>query len=216
MSQIFTIGHSTYRIETFIEYLKQHEIDTIVDVRTTPYSRYAVQFNKENLSPVLKQDGIYYVYMGEELGARHTEASLLFDDGKVDFSKVVTSKKFQNGISRIEKGVQKGLRIALMCSEKNPIECHRFSLISNFLHSKGYDIGHLVEKDIFNHKMLQKKLIEYFKEYNKITLDLKKIVNFHRIQRSLFEDNRINEKLIYLELNKIIGYIPVENKKEMV
>ena len=216
MSQIFTIGHSTDRIEIFIEYLKYREIDTIVDVRTTPYSRYAAQFNKENLSSILKRHGIYYVYMGVELGARHTETSLLFNDGKVDFSKVMTTEKFQKGISRIEKGIKEGYRIALMCSEKNPIECHRFSLISNFLHSKGYDIGHLVEKDIFSHKMLQKKLIEYFKEYHKVTVDLKKIVNFHRIQRSFFEDDRINEKVIYLELNKIIGYVPVENKEEMI
>ncbi len=216
MSQVFTIGHSTDRIETFIEYLKCRKIDTIVDVRTTPYSRYATQFNKENLNLILKQHRIFYVYMGEELGARHTEASLLFDDGKVDFSKVATSEKFQKGISRVEKGIKKGHRIALMCSEKNPIECHRFSLISNYLHTKGYDIGHLVEKDIFDHKMLQEKLIEYFKTYHKITLDLKKIINFHRVQQTLFEDDRVNEKLIYLELNRIIGYMPAGNKEDMI
>jgi len=216
MNQIFTIGHSTDNIETFIEYLKHHKIDTIVDVRSVPYSRFAKQFNKENLSMSLKIEGIFYVPMGDNLGARHTEKELLFEDGKVDFSKVVATDKFKDGIYRLETGIRKGHRITLMCSEKNPIECHRFSLISNYLYRKGYDVRHLVEKNVFEHSVLQDNLLGYLKAYHKITTDLRKVVSFRFVQDSLFEFENINEKTLYFELNKLIGYNSIEAKKEMV
>jgi len=216
MNKIFTIGHSTDAIDMFIGYLKLYGIDTVVDVRSIPYSRFASQFNREILSKRLKRESIYYVPMGYNLGARYTEKELLFEDGKVDFSKVVSTNRFKNGISRLEKGIEKGLKIVLMCSEKNPIECHRFSLISNCLYSKGYNVMHLVEEDCFDHKLLQDKLLDYFKEYHKITTDINKIINFQIMQGSLFNFDDINENTLYLELNKLIGYSPIEAKKEVL
>ncbi len=216
MSTIYTIGHSTNTIEVFIEYLRYHKIDTIVDVRSIPYSRFANQFNKEALSVTLKQKDIFYIPMGENLGARYNEKELLFEDGKVDFSKVVTTNKFKDGISRVETGIKKGYKIALMCSEKNPIECHRFSLISNYLHIKGYEVKHIVENKIFEHKLLQDRLLDYYKEYHKIITDIDKIINFQFTQSSLFDVDDINENTLYLKLNKLVGYNPIETKKEMV
>ena len=71
----------------------------------------------------------------------------MFEDGKVDFSKVVTTNRFLEGINRVKAGMQKGYSIALMCSEKNPIECHRFSLVSNYLQKCGYEVRHIVDQD---------------------------------------------------------------------
>lgn len=216
MSQLFTIGHSTDTIDTFIEYLKCHQIDTVVDVRSIPYSQFASQFNKGVLSVSIKEKDIFYISMGDTLGARYTEREVLFEDGKVDFSKVVVTEKFQEGIYRVETGVKKGYKIALMCSEKNPIECHRFSLISNYLHKRGYVINHIIGKENFEHKLLQKKLLDYFKEYRKITTDLNKIINFHFMQSSLFDDNSLDENSLYVKLNRLVGYNPIEAKKEIV
>ena len=106
MSQIFTIGHSTDTIESFIEYLMHYQIHTIVDVRSIPYSRFVSQFNKEQLSDFLKNKNIFYIPMGGNLGARYEEKELLFEDGKVDFSKVVITKRFQEGIYRVESGIK--------------------------------------------------------------------------------------------------------------
>ncbi|MBW2090273.1 MAG: DUF488 domain-containing protein [Deltaproteobacteria bacterium] len=216
MNQIFTIGHSTDTIDKFVEYLKHFQIDTIVDVRSVPYSRYANQFNKELLSAFLKKKNIFYIPMGNNLGARYEEKELLFEDGKVDFSKVVTTNRFQKGINRVKAGVQKGHRIALMCSEKNPIECHRFSLVSNYLHKKGYVVNHIIGKDVFTHKLLQDKLLDYYKEYRKIPTDFSKIIKFQCMQGTLFEIDNIDENNLYIKLNKLVGYNPVEAKKEMV
>lgn len=216
MNQIFSIGHSTDTIKMFIEYLKHHKIDTVVDVRSVPYSRFANQFNKEDLSSSLKLSGIFYVPMGDNLGARYSEKELLFENGKIDFSKVVATNKFKDGIYRVETGVKKGHRIALMCSEKNPIECHRFSLISDYLYKKGYDVRHLVEKKVFEHRLLQDNLLKYFKEHHKITTDLKKIANCRFVQESLFEIESINDQTLFLKLNQLIGYNPIEVKKEII
>jgi uncharacterized protein (DUF488 family) len=216
MSQIFTIGHSTDTIETFIEYLKHYQIDTVVDVRSIPYSRFASQFNKEDLSAALKEKNIFYIPLGNNLGARYTERELLFEDGKVDFSKVVVTDRFQEGIYRVETGIKKGYKIALMCSEKNPIKCHRFSLISNYLHKRGHLINHLIGKNIFEHKVLQDKLLDYYKEYHKISTDINKIIKSHFMQSSLFDTDSIDESVLYLKLNRLVGYNPIEEKKEIV
>ena len=216
MKKIFTIGHSTNTIENFIEYLKNYQINTIVDVRSIPYSRFANQFNKEQVSASLKKVNILYIPMGNNLGARYEEDELLFEDGKVNFSKVVATNQFQEGIDRIKTGIEKSYKIALMCSEKNPIECHRFSLISNYLYKKGYNINHIIGKDIFNHKLLQDKLLDYYKEYQKISTDINRIINFRFKQMSLFDTDNINVNTLYLKLNKLVGYNPIEAKKEML
>ncbi len=82
MRKIFTIGHSTNTIESFIEFLNNYQINTIVDVRSIPYSRFASQFNKEQLYAFLKKENIIYIHMGNNLGARYEERKLLFEDGK--------------------------------------------------------------------------------------------------------------------------------------
>jgi len=216
MNKIFTIGHSTNTIGAFIEYLKHHQIDTVVDVRSIPYSRFASQFNKEDLSVSLKEKNVFYIPLGNNLGARYEEKELLFEDGKVDFSKVIITKKYQEGICRVERGIKKGYKIALMCSEKNPIECHRFSLISNYLHKKGYIVNHIVGKDIFEHKLLEDKLLDYYKEHHRISTDFSKIIKFHCMQNTLFDIGNIDGNNLYIKLNKLIGYNTIEAKKDMI
>ncbi len=103
MNKIFTIGHSTDSIDFFFCLLMNNGVDTVVDVRSVPYSRYASQFNKDSLSVFLKNKNINYIPMGNQLGARYEDKELLFADGKVDFSKVVKTKLFQSGIMRIHK-----------------------------------------------------------------------------------------------------------------
>ena len=199
MKQIFTIGHSTDTIEEFVEHLVHFQIDTIVDVRSVPYSRFASQFNKEQLSAFLNKKNINYIPMGENLGARYEEKELLFEDGKVDFSKVVTTKRFQEGINRVKAGMQKGYSIALMCSEKNPLECHRFSLISNYLQNCGHDVSHIVGQDSFEHTLLESKLLDYYKEHHKISTDISRIIKFRPMQSTLFDIDTIDVNNLYFK-----------------
>jgi len=164
LKQINTIGHSIYTMEEFVSLLKKNNIDTIVDVRSTPYSKFASQFNKENIKHYLNENNIYYIFMGNLLGARYEDKNLLFKNGKVDFKKVQTTSTFKEGIARLENGMLKGHNISLMCSEKEAFDCHRFGLISEFLTKKSIKVNHIYPDKILSQEELEKKLLN---KYNK-------------------------------------------------
>jgi uncharacterized protein (DUF488 family) len=103
VNTIHTIGHSIYEVDDFIKLLQNNNINTIVDVRSTPYSKFASQYNKDSIKQYLKENKICYIFMGDLLGARYEDKNLLFDNGKVDFKKVQEIKSFQDGIARLEK-----------------------------------------------------------------------------------------------------------------
>jgi len=164
VNTIHTIGHSIYEVDDFIKLLQNNNINTIVDVRSTPYSKFASQYNKDSIKQYLKEKKICYIFMGDLLGARYEDKNLLFDNGKVDFKKVQEIKSFQDGITRLEKGIIKGYNISLMCSEKEAFDCHRFGLISEFLSKKDINIQHIYPNKIVSQKQLEQQLL---KKYDK-------------------------------------------------
>jgi uncharacterized protein (DUF488 family) len=165
--EIFTVGHSNHDINIFIDMLKKNNINTIVDVRSSPYSQYSPQYNQDILKNFLKKSNIQYIFMGNLLGARYEDKNLLFHDkdnkGKVNFQKVQETKGFQDGITRLEDGVKKGYSISLMCSEKDALDCHRFGLVSKFLyHKNSFEINHIYTDSIFNQQDIETKLLNKF------------------------------------------------------
>ncbi|MFC2073797.1 DUF488 family protein [Campylobacterota bacterium] len=158
-----TIGHSVHPIDQFIALLKQHNINCIVDVRSSPYSKFASQYNREALNAELKKSGIAYLYMGDSLGARYEEKTLLFADGKVDFDKVRETEDFQKGIERVIDGINKGFTISLMCSEKDPFDCHRFVLVSKSLQDASMQIKHIMPDGVIDNTELEEKMFKKYK-----------------------------------------------------
>ncbi|MDF2593348.1 MAG: hypothetical protein K0S75_2814 [Clostridia bacterium] len=142
---IFTIGHSNYSIGRLLDMLKSYDINCVVDIRGTPYSKYNVQFNKETISKTLAQNGYIYIYMGKEFAAQREDKSLYMEEGYADFEKVIYDKDFKNGIERIRVGCQKGYRIALMGAKQNPIECHRCILLGRALAKEGFNVKHILD-----------------------------------------------------------------------
>lgn len=141
--RVFTIGHSTHPIEAFIALLDRHSIDCIADVRSAPYSRRNPQFNRENLQRSLKMHGIAYVWLGRELGAR-AEDDACYVDGKVQFDRLAATTGFRSGIDRMVEGSQK-YTVAMMCAEKEPLDCHRTILVARRLAERGVAIEHILE-----------------------------------------------------------------------
>lgn len=185
-----TVGHSTHSIDVFIALLQSNGINCIVDVRSSPYSRFADQFNRESLSAILKQNDILYLYMGESLGARYEEKELLFPDGKVDFEAVKKTPMFQDGLQRLLDGMEKGYAIALMCSEKEPFDCHRFVLVSKALTDRGVSVSHILPDKTVDHHELEERLFVKYK-----------------IQRhDLFNSEKENLEKVYRLRNKDIAY----------
>lgn len=194
MNDLYTIGHSQHQVEKFIELLKMHKINFIIDVRSTPYSKYASMYDRENIINELKAVDISYAYMGKYFGARQEEQSLYTSEGYLNFEKVVEWDIFLKGFDNVIKGLETN-RIALMCLEKRPIDCHRAILVANAFYCKGCSVKHILENGkIETHEELNKELLNlYFPE---------------RDQLSLF-DNRTQKDYLkdaYKLRNKEIGY----------
>jgi len=139
---LYTIGHSTHSSENFILLLKKYIITAVVDVRSTPYSRFSIQFNKENIQKYLNSYGIKYVFLGKELGARSHDLSC-YVGNKIKYQYLAKTNLFQKGLQRIKEGFKK-YNIALMCAEKEPLNCHRTILISRHLFDDGFNIKHIL------------------------------------------------------------------------
>jgi uncharacterized protein (DUF488 family) len=143
MNRLLTIGHSNHPIERFIELLRIHEVTALGDVRSSPYSSFNPQFNRENLQRALKEHGIAYVFLGQELGPRSEDPSCYLD-GRVQYDLLARTAVFRRGIERLRAGLETH-RIALMCAEKDPITCHRMILVCRALRSEPIEIDHILE-----------------------------------------------------------------------
>jgi uncharacterized protein (DUF488 family) len=139
---VFTIGHSTHTLEEFVRLLKGQGITAVADVRSHPFSRYNPQFNRENLATALKQAGIAYVFVGRELGARSDDPAC-YEQGRVSYERLARTDLFKSGIERILKGAEEH-QIALMCAEKEPLDCHRTILVSRALVRSGAAVRHVL------------------------------------------------------------------------
>jgi len=195
--EVFTVGHSNHKIEYFLELLQFQNVDCLIDVRSLPASKYNPQFNQKPLKEVLKNNGITYMHFKNEFGARQNNADLLDENGQLNFQLFRKTYDFQQGIERVDIGVSKGFRIALMCSEGNPLECHRFSMIANYLDEIGFEVKHILKnKTIKTHRQLEEDLL---KKYSK------KLPDISLFQPEIDEKSKLKE--VYKLHNREIGWI---------
>src|SRR5579875_390122 len=142
---IYTIGYGNRTLEQVIALLKQYEIAFVADVRSQPYSRHNNDFSKHDLVSHLKQHNIRYVFMGDALGGRPQDSTCYDSEGRVDYSKLREKTFYLEGIQRLRVAWEKQLRIAIMCTEIRPDECHRGKLIGNTLLEQQIDVQHIDE-----------------------------------------------------------------------
>lgn len=139
---ILTVGHSNHSIEAFIGLLRRAGVTAVADVRSVPFSRYAPQYNRPRLEASLRQAQIAYVFLGRELGARPDDRSC-YVNGVADYSLISRTKLFQDGLRRVLDGAKR-FRIALMCAEKDPLDCHRNILVARCLKPWGAELRHIM------------------------------------------------------------------------
>lgn len=163
MPKIYTIGHSNHSITYFLELLNSYKIDCIVDIRSIPNSRYNPQFNKSNLRKKLNLNGKIYLSFAKEFGAYRHEEDVQDRNNKTDYQKVYQSNSFLTGVRRLGEGLRKNYKIALMCAEAQPLDCHRFSMISKFLHRNQFDVWHILkDKTLISHAQAEELLIQKY------------------------------------------------------
>lgn len=141
--QIYTIGHSNHTQEEFVNLLTAAKIEALVDVRSTPNSRWAPFANRDSLKEILESVQIHYIYLGDVLGGHPSDPdSYEHQTGKVDYQVIRAKESFQGGIKRI-LGELKRYRVCIMCAEEDPISCHRNLLVAGSLRQAGVLVFHI-------------------------------------------------------------------------
>lgn len=201
---IYTVGHSTHPIDVFLDLLKAYSINCLIDVRSIAASSYNPQYNKELLADFLKENSVRYMHFSEEFGARHSDPDLLDDDGKVNFELVRKSWNFKSGVEQLWLGVEKGYIIALMCSESEPFDCHRFSMISFALEKDGFIVQHILkDKTLRTNAQLEDQLLKKYE---------KKIPQPDMFQPNITLDDQL--KVAYRLRNKEIAFSPYSKQPQ--
>ncbi|MCM1311681.1 MAG: DUF488 domain-containing protein [Roseburia sp.] len=154
---------NTINIDILFDTLKIYDIDFLVDVRSVPFSKQYPQCNADNMKIAGKKLGIPYMNMSE-IGAKvsslqevFSKASDIFFEKEVfpirksyrpertelfgseeivDFRKIRNDEYFVSGLKRIKDAYDKDFTLCLMCSEKKPMDCHRYFLISKALEQR--------------------------------------------------------------------------------
>lgn len=180
---LFTIGHSTNELPAFVRLLKRHAVTAVADVRSQPHSRLE-HFCRPALEVGLKAEGLQYVFLGKELGARRDEPECYIED-RADYDRIARLPVFAAGLDRIERGSQTHV-IALMCAEKDPLDCHRMVLVCRHLFRRGANISHiLADGELERQADAERRLVKRM-----------------GVERTLFEPNVSEEELIQQAYDK--------------
>lgn len=156
---VFTIGHSTHPLERFASMLQQHGVTALADVRSAPFSQFSPQFNTDTLARDLKARGIKYVFLGRELGARSKDPGC-YDNGRVQYGRLARTELFKAGIERVMHGAGEH-RIALMCAENEPLNCHRTLLVARALNERGVQVEHILSDGrLESHRHAMERLLD--------------------------------------------------------
>ena len=192
MKELFTIGHSNHSLDHFLELLLAYQVSAIVDVRSSPYSKYSPHFNKDLLESALRDADIDYVFLGRELGASRSEDSC-YIDGQAKYDRIAQLPTFRRGLEKVLQGVEH-YRVALMCSESDPITCHRTILVCRGLKRicPDLEITHILGDGTEERQEMSEE----------------RLVNLHKLQPELFGDltstSGLIEKAYDLQAEKII------------
>lgn len=156
--EVMTVGHSNLPYERFLDLLRRTGVTAVADVRTAPYSRHFPQFNRDTLRDALRGDGLAYVFLGAELGGRPKDERL-FRDGVADYEKMAATADFAKGLERVIDGAKK-YRIVMMCSEQDPLDCHRCLLVGRALHRQGIAVRHILSSGaLADHSQIEERLM---------------------------------------------------------
>lgn len=197
--EVYTLGHSNYPFDKFIEILKKYNINCVVDIRAIPYSKYNTQYNKEFFQNNLKKLGYTYIYMADEFGAKRKTKESYNSQGYADFDKVILEKDFKRGGERLKVGCNKGYKIVLLGAMQEPIRCPRAILVGRQLVKEGFDVKYIMhEGNLKTQNDLEELLLEkYFEQRNQLTID-------NLLGNSMSREDMIEES--YKLANKEIGY----------
>jgi uncharacterized protein (DUF488 family) len=194
MKTLYTIGHSNHPIDKFLNLLNQHEITAICDVRSHPYSRYHLQFSYDALKSTLKAHNIAYVFLGKELGGKPDDLSC-YHENQVQYARLSQTEAFKKGIERLNKGIN-AYRIALMCAEKEPLNCHRTILICRHLRADSLLIQHILEDgSLETQSEIEQRLIKMLPQMNLLSEQPIEQAYDEQSQKIAYKNDRLSRSI---------------------
>ena len=141
-NRLFSIGHSNLEFPRFVQLLQQSGVCAVVDVRSQPFSKWLPWSSRPSLEPQLRDYEIGYHCMGDLLGGRPRQANVYDSEGRVDYQRLKATSAFQKGLDRLSQALE-DFRLAMLCSEPDPIECHRGLLIAPAMKERGIAATHI-------------------------------------------------------------------------
>lgn len=160
---VFSMGYGIRSQDAFINTLQMLDIDTVVDIRSRPKSRFTPEFDEDIIYGALTAEGIDYYSAGEKLGGRVSDPSLLGEDGQVDWDRFRGSPSFQEGIRAIEALSDSGHIVAFVCTEGDPLQCHRMGTVARNLAEDGMDVRHvLLNGEVVSHAEMEDRLLHRY------------------------------------------------------
>lgn len=145
-STIYSIGHGNKTIDVFIKELYSFNIDYLLDIRSKPFSKWNPQFNQASLKLELEKCGIIYVFVGDSLGGLPDDRNCYDNNGKILYEVIKEKDFFIQGLKRLITANEKEVRLAIMCSETKPEECHRSKLIGEELKKNDISLNHIISE----------------------------------------------------------------------
>jgi Uncharacterized conserved protein len=127
--------------ESLFLILKSFKIDIIVDVRSSPYSKFVPHFNRENIRKKLIENSMRYIFLGDHIGGKPRDKQY-YKNGKINYVRIAQSDRYSEGINKI-LDLNNENDLVLMCSEEDPYNCHRHNLITQTLVKKGLEVIHI-------------------------------------------------------------------------
>lgn len=199
--KLYTVGHSNHTQEEFLNLLVSHGINLVADVRSVPASNYNPQFNQETLSAFLSNHGIIYQFFGKELGARRMDS--INADGQVDFEQAIHSSLFKQGVDRILSQLAKN-NVTLMCSEANPLECHRFALVARYFYEHGVEVFHILkDASLVSHQIMERQMVtDYLCARKPMLPEVDELFGTYTKEQQLSDAYRLKNKEIGFRLNQ--------------
>jgi uncharacterized protein (DUF488 family) len=140
---IWTVGHSNHELDDFAQLVLHEQIEFLVDVRSYPYSRFASHFNRDEIEVAMRRRGVGYAFFGEELGGRPATDEHYDDEGHALYGLMSKTETFELAVERLIEGAQRH-RIALLCREGDPHDCHRRLLVGKVLTDRKVELRHIL------------------------------------------------------------------------
>jgi len=186
---LFTIGYSPFfEIEPFVQILKKNKIQFLIDVRTFPYSKTFPIYDYENLNKRLKEENIEHTFLGNYIGGLTVKNKVR--EGISELKDLLNVEKFKDGMNQLYK-ISKKYKTAIMCAEKDPMDCHRFLAV-------GYLMNKVANVEVIN-------LIEDREE------SLPQTINRWKKENKLELLEYTDEQIVKERLNLLYK---IQNKKE--